>query len=75
MTGEQLCRKCGQPVDAYRRSHLPAPEVCGKCDPRRDQGLAWIEEIEEGSVLVVEDLRPNVTRHDPRRRARRTDGS
>jgi hypothetical protein len=62
------CRVCGEPVDAFQRSHLPAPEVCDKCDPSRDQRLAWIEEMEPGAVLVVKDLTPNVTSHDPRRK-------
>jgi hypothetical protein len=31
--------------------------------------------FEEGSLLVVEDLRPNVTGHDPRRRVGKTTGS
>ena len=49
-----MCRVCGQPVVAFRRSHLPANAVCDACDPSREHGLAWIEEMEEGSVLIIE---------------------
>jgi hypothetical protein len=56
---------CGQPVEAFRRGHAPAPDVCDGCDPTRDQFLPGFE---EGDFIVVDDMEPNLGGHDPRRR-------
>ncbi len=49
----RTCLVCGQPVDAFHRSHLPAPEVCDGCRPD-----SFLPGFVEGSQLVIEALEP-----------------